>query len=362
MAHAKLSPSGASRWAICPASVKMSELYENKTNEAAEWGTKTHELGEKMLLKEAINFDDYDENQIELAKDYVEYCESLLGKNSILLAEECYNLNFIAENTFGTCDCTILDDKGTLHIIDLKTGFHKVEAKENMQLMLYGLGAYYDLDAIFEIKSIKLHIVQTKIGFIDDWELSIEDLFTFEKWITERAKEALSDNPSFNPEKKACLWCPHKVNCEALATHVEKVIKGEFEKYEDVKENKPMSERVKEILDNADLIISFIELIKMDAVERLKRGEVVDGYKLVEARTNRKWNNVEEVEGYLKSLDNGVNYYKAPELLPMGEILKKIGKNTEIESYIIKPKGGVVLAPISDKRPAFNGCDEFEEI
>lgn len=365
MEHARLSPSGASRWAVCPASVKVSEQYENKTNSAAEWGTKVHDLGEKILKGQSIDFKLYDDEQIEVAEDYADYCTGLMTKKSVIMIEERFNLEFIAPNTFGTGDCSILDDNNTLHIVDLKTGRNVVYAKDNMQLKLYALGAIHELESIYNIEKVVLHIVQNRIGHIDTWEVSIDELIEFKQWIIERAKLALSDNAPFNPQEKACQYCPHQANCEALAEHVNAVLIGDFDNLDELdgKADKLTVSHIKNILDNASLIKSFVQAVENIAVEKLEAGETVEGYKLVESRTNRKWSDEEEVERYLKERNDGINYYKAPSLLPMTQILKILKKDSEIEKFIVKPKGTPTLAPLSDKRPSIDAsCDSFDSL
>ena len=79
MGHAKLSPSGASRWLYCTASVKENEKYEDTSSVYADEGTKAHDLGEKMLLKQDWNPENYDKLMIEHCQDYANYVIALKG-------------------------------------------------------------------------------------------------------------------------------------------------------------------------------------------------------------------------------------------------------------------------------------------
>lgn len=355
MLHAKLSPSGASRWAVCPASVKVCEQYENKSNAAAEWGTTVHNLGEMILKDELFDSSKYDDEQIAVAVEYADYCKSLITKNSVIMIEERFNLEFIAPNTFGTGDCTILDNDGVLHIVDLKTGHNIVYAEDNLQLKLYALGAIHELQSIYEIKSVRLHIVQNRIGHIDTWDTTMVDMEDFKSWIIRRAELALSDNAPFNPEEKACKWCPHQANCEALYTHVNSVIGSEFDDLD-----KLTPPHIKKVLDNADLICNFVKAVEAYAVEAMEGGASIEGYKLVEARTNRKWIDEEKVADYF----NGVESAFVKKLKPMTQILKEFKNDKEeLEAMIVKPQGATVIAKVSDKRPAINSTHcEFGDL
>lgn len=377
MQHAKLSPSSSSRWLTCTASVKMSEQYENTTNTAAEWGTNVHFIGEQLLKGKSINVGDelqergnksfiVDKEMLDCAEQYVDYVRSFMVNGyDELLIEEQFDLSFIAKGQFGTSDASLLVGSH-LHIFDLKTGRNIVTAEENTQLMLYALGAIYDLETFgYNIEKITLHIVQTRVNHIDSWETTYRHLVDFEKRAIDSATKILNDDTEFNPDKKACMWCPHKANCEALKNHVEEVVKSGFDDISEIdgKANLISDDSIKKILDNADLITDFIKAVKETAVERLQAGEKIDGYKLVESRTNRKFSDETKVVEYLESKDDGVDYYKPKQLKPMGQILKLLKDDEKINDFIIKPKGVAVIAPVTDKRKEITNVScNFDEI
>lgn len=366
MNHARLSPSSSSRWLNCTASVKASEKYENKTNASAEWGTKVHYIGEKLLDGNIIEVNNeledvenntgkfiVDKEMLDCAEEYFDYVTSYIKANSVVLVEEQFDLSSISAGQFGTSDCTVLTDKH-IHIFDLKTGHNIVGAKENSQLMLYAIGAVDELEAIYDIDEITLHIVQTRAGHIDDWTLSYSDLMDFKELAKQKAHEILMDKVSFTPSTKACKWCPHKQNCEALDKHIEETVKGAFE---DIDED---NDRIKHILDNVDLIQDYIKSIQELALDKLEAGEKIEGYKLVEARTNRKWTDEAEVAEYLDSLDDGVDYYQPRKLLPMTKVLKTLKNDDNIHKFIYKPDGKPTVAPAGDKRKEINPICGFD--
>ena len=375
MQHARLSPSSSSRWLSCTASVAASEQYKNTGNSAAQWGTNVHYMGEQLLKDRAIvvgyrlqETDDSewftgDKEMLEVAEDYADYVRGFINKKSVVLIEEKFDLSCISEGQFGTSDATVLNDNH-LHVFDLKTGHNIVKAEENSQLMLYALGAVEELSDIYDIEEITLHIVQTRAGHIDSWTLSINDLLEFKEFAKTQAKAIIEGEVTFNPNTKGCQWCPHKVDCKALKEHVEKVITGTFDDLDEIdgKANLIDNSHIKKILDNADLITNFIKAVQEEALIRMEEGQEIDGYKLVEAKTNRKWINEEEVEAYLSNLDDGVDYYQEPKLLPMSKILKILAKDKGIEKLVYKPEGKPTIAPISDKRKQLSSVvDNFDE-
>jgi len=360
MQHAKLSASGSSRWLSCPASIKASEQYGESTNSSAEWGTACHEVGEMVLkdldIPKEVNGLEVTAEMLETAEDYAQYCRAL-GIAEVEMIEQRMDFSHIVPEGFGTGDYTALID-GTLHIVDLKTGHHLVDAEENSQLMLYAIGAIRELEAIYDINRVVLHICQSRANHYSDWETTPEHLAEWGKWVSERANLALTDDAPFSPSKKACQWCPHQVNCKALKDHVDNAVKGQFDNFEDLEGNadKIDLEHVKSILDNADLIVGFVKAVQEVALERMEGGETIDGYKLVESRTNRKWKDESEVEALL----NGEEIH-VKKLKPMTKILKEFGKDYDLEALLIKPEGKPVVAPESDKRNAITSvCDQFD--
>jgi len=371
--HAKLSPSSSARWSVCTASVEASEQYPDTSNHAANYGTMVHQLGEWMLLDQPIPSVGtevegiaVDEEGIEYAQDYANYVRDLLDEDKILLVEEKLNLEFIAPDTFGTSDATVLNDT-TLHIVDLKTGHNIVNAERNSQLMLYALGALHKLEDDYYIDEVTLHIVQTRANHISSWSCDIDELLEFEKFVTAQAQKIIAGDTEFNPAPQACKWCPHQANCEALATFTEDIIKGDFDDLDDVrgKANLIDNSHIKRILDNKNLILSFINAVEEEAIHKLQNGEEIEGFKLVVANTRRAWSkaDMDNIEKYLKRKLKIDGAYKQTIITPT-QAIKSLGKDAKyIEKWIVKPEGKPVIAPESDKRkPITPTACEFEEL
>ena len=372
MEHAKLSPSSSSRWLSCTASVRESEQYTNSTNTAAEWGTCVHGIGELLLkghagdlLGDTVEGMKVDKEMLDCAEEYADYCRSLYNDKSILLIEERFDLSFIAPDTFGTGDFTCLSD-GHLDIVDLKTGHNLVEAKSNTQMMLYALGAIDLLENEYfeDIETITLHIVQTRANHIDTYDVSYEQLMLFKKAAHQAATNIRENNVEFNPSAKACKWCPHQVNCEALKAHVDEVITGSFDNLEDIEGKADLIDtaHMKKILDNADLIEGFVKAVKQIALERLQEGVEIEGYKLVEGKTNRKWADEAEVAEYLNRKIKSEDLW-VKKLIPMTKILKLRPKDKKLQDMLIKPDGKPTLVPSSDPRQSLTAVtDCFEDL
>lgn len=372
MQHARLSPSSSSRWLSCTASVEASAQYENKSNPASIWGTNVHYLGEQLLKGENIETGQehteqgvtfiVDEEMLRCAEEYADYVNSFINKDSEVLIEEQFDMGFISKGQFGTSDATVLN--GThLHVFDLKTGHGIVMAEKNSQLMMYALGAVHELEAIYDIETITLHIVQTRAGHLDTWELDIRTLKMFGEIAKVQAQAIIDGDVEFNPSEKACKWCAHQTNCDALKLHVESVVTGAFDNIEDVDGQADLIDvsHIKKILDNKDLITSFIKAVEARSLELMQEGTEIDGYKLVESKTNRKWRDEAEVAKYLNRKVKADELW-VKKLIPMTKILKLRPKDKKLQEMLIKPEGKPVIAPMSDKRPPISGvAEEFEE-
>jgi len=372
MKHARLSPSSSARWLSCTASVEASESYENKGNSASIWGTNVHYLGEQLLIgndvevgqehtEQGVKFT-VDEEMLRVAEEYADYVNSFIDNESVTLIEEQFDLGFISPNQFGTSDATVLN--GThLHVMDLKTGHGIVMAEHNTQLMLYALGALHELEDIYDIETVTLHIVQTRAGHIDTWELDVKTLKLFEMIAKAQAEAIINGDTEFTPSEKACKWCNHAVNCEALKAHVEATVKGAFENLEDIDGQADLidTNHIKKILDNKELITRFIKAVEARSLELMQEGTVIDGYKLVESKTNRKWEDEEAVAKYLNRKIPADKLW-SKKLIPMTQILKLRPKDKKLQEMLIKPEGQPTVAPLSDKRKPIGAvADEFEE-
>lgn len=372
MLHAKLSPSSSARWLQCTASVKACEPYENKGSDASRWGTACHFVGESMLINapvpkigEHAEGVEVDAEMLRTAEEYDNYVRGYLKADSVLLVEERFDLTFIAPDTFGTGDATILDDTH-LHVMDLKTGHNIVNAEENTQLMLYALGALEHFKDEW-IEEVTLHIIQTRAGHVSTWTTTVERLEEFKKFAQTQAANIQSGATEFSPSDKACQWCQHKANCETLSKYVEDIITGEFEDLDaiDGRADDISHEHIGKILANKELITSFIKAVEDRALEVMQEGTAIDGFKLVRSRKHKKWNDTEQVEKYLVRKLKKAGAFSVPKLITPTQAIKALGKENAkyIEKFIEVPEGDIVIAPESDKRETVQDvAGQFEEL
>lgn len=373
-AHAKLSASGSSKWLNCPGSINAEASYKEQTSGYADEGTLAHELAD-MCIKDRVNADtrigsivtktfrDDKGNFIrsiecivtkEMAdnvQEYIDYVFSHETKNTILFSEERLDFSNIVPEGFGTMDAAVYDpDTGICHIFDLKYGKGvMVDAFENTQGQLYAIGFLNEFGFLYDIKSFTIHICQPRKQNFSSWEISVADLNTFSKWVTERAELALTKDAPRIPGEKQCQWCKAKNDCKALANFAEQVIKCEFDKFDkdEVDTNILTDADKKAIIDNMKLITDFLNSVYKETYDRMCQGESFNGYKLVEGRSNRTWG--DDAESYLAEKLGDDAYTK--KLIGVTLAQKYIGKE-KVDELTYKPPGKLTMAPDYDKRKA----------
>ena len=180
--HALLSCSGAERWWHCPGSVWLSrQAPEPESSPAAERGTLGHAWAEEMLdewfnqgAREGVlkamrsRWKEQDDTLAVQVMCYVRACldlyQTLVGESdkvSVFLETRVS----IFKHTFGTSDFILLRQCGDIkdiYIVDLKTGSHPVDIKDNKQLTLYALGARKNICP--EAVNASIYIVQPRIN------------------------------------------------------------------------------------------------------------------------------------------------------------------------------------------------------
>ena len=371
--HALLSASGAHRWLECTPSAQLELQFPQSTSEYAEEGTAAHELCEltaRYWLGE-ISEAEYENQRDELAK----------GKYYNAEMQECANdyAKFVAEKTaaaretcedaftalevrvdfskyvkdgFGTGDCIIVSDN-VLEIIDFKYGKGvRVEAAGNPQMKLYALGAYLEYNTLFDIDSVRMTIFQPRLsGVQSSDEITVKELLEWaEKYVKPRAKLAYKGEGEFAPSEEVCKFCRAKAQCKARADKNLKL----FDEAPDILLLTP--EDAGKILEQAGDIQSWLADLESLVSSTLLAGQPVEGWKMVEGRSNRRFADELKVVAAMKSAGYDESLLYERKLITLAQMEKDFGKKAVAETLgelIVKPQGKPTLAPAKDKRPEF---------
>ena len=111
------------------------------------------------------------------------------------------------------------------------------------------------------------------------------------------------------------------------------------------------------------MVTLWLKKVKEQALTTLMNGEELPGYKLVEGKLgNRKWKDEGEVAATLAPLYSKEDYTET-RLLSPSQMDKAIGKKKVaelLEGLIERAPGAPTIAPITDKRPAYDRLAEAQ--
>ena len=397
--HALLSPSGAKKWLTCSASLACEKDIPNTSGKAAVLGTAMHTIAEIHLnqyikgtalpLEREVGAYVLDEGKgqikalispmkgavlitadmIEQVRKYTDYCKPIIDVATYAKLEMRVNLTEVLHpgyegvETFGTADLVAVQEPANtgehmLLIGDLKTGRHRVEAKENKQLMLYALGVYRRLKRRYNITTVRLVIFQPYAGGASEWDISVEGLELFAKFAQKRALLALDayfrgkknlKASDFRPSVDGCQWCRFSEQCAARTKTVNAVLAEELE--DDFALELTPEELVAEY-EKLPLLRQHIDKVEKAMAAALHSGKKVPGYKLVEGKMgNRAWKDSDAVfEKYGDKLTKEV-------LMTPTEAVKVIPEE-ELKDFITRKPGAPYITTADDKRPEWNQVSE----
>lgn len=377
--HAKLSASGAHRWMACPGSYSLEKDLPDVTTEAAQEGTTAHSLAEAMIKYNAgsiskavytrrvnkIKASEYYNAEMEdCIRSYADQVWEIFNgyrkdtPDAILESEQRLDFSEYVPEGFGTGDVVIIADE-TLQIIDLKYGKGvRIDAEGNPQLRLYGVGAVNEWDILYDIKRVRMTIIQPRLDHISTEEMDVSDL---RKWAEEKVKpaaeEALSCHGAFHPGEAQCRFCKAQATCRARAEENLKLAKYDFADPPTLSDDE-----IADILGRVDELVRWASDIKGFALKSaVDDGVSYPGWKVVEGRSNRIYTDEDAIRKVLNGAgfsDEEIYKKKMIGVTAMTRLLGKKEFDDLIGAYIDKPEGKPTLVPESDKRPALNAAEE----
>ena len=428
--HALLSPSSAKKWLSCPAALACEFGLPNESGQAAVNGTVMHLVAETVLNRvikgEDICADTYKgvyalnegkgpikaltkpekgavlitDDFVSQVNKYVDYCRPIIDAAELIEVESRVNLTRVLHperrlrmpasggglltdeplHTFGTADLVALTpdftpEGGSVLIVgDLKTGRHKVLAKENKQMMLYALGLLRKLKRLYDITAVRLFIFQPYAGGVDEWDTTPEALELFGKFASkaalkaidafERGKKGLKP-ADFRPGNDACQWCRFAEKCNAKRKVASSI--GDAYELEDRTEPSEMSlDQLKAEWDKLPLMRQHIADIEKAMYAALMRGEQVEGLKLVEGRPgNRSWDDQKWVEELAARHDVDMDLLIKKSVMSPTDA-EKVLKGTyarmwaELETHVVRKPGQPSIATADDKRPEWTPVSDTD--
>lgn len=381
--HARLSPSAAERWWNCPASVRLSDEFEDETSDFAAEGTCAHEIRERCLNKgtdvreyvgEWLEADGF---KFQVETDWAHYLQPgidwIREQKMTWVFELRVDLSTWMPGQFGTLDAGGYNDE-LIVINDLKFGRgFIVDAERNKQMMIYALG-FWDQVARHHTKAKRflLMIDQPRgqgAGGGSEWEVSLDELLKFGEELVHRARRTEDIDAPAKVTPKGCHFCLVAKNaaCPELHNFMLKMSVGlglyEFDLtkgFNLITTDRLSPEDRSAIIEHKALFNKWLQGVHDLHLSEAIAGAPTPGFKAVETVGDRDWVDPEEAERFLTektSKKDAFNFkLKSP---AQAERILGTRNWKKAESMIVRRPGKPALVPVSDARPAIQPIVEL---
>lgn len=405
--HAKYGASSAYRWMVCPGSVALAGRapYTPPSKWALD-GTDAHELldyalknkywdaREASIMAGRIAKDTHPDagERLEAVQVALDYVADLLASydDAVLYVEHPFQFPSAIDpdNAYGTCDiCIHIPSLSLLYVIDYKHGVGKtVEVEENKQGLYYATGAVIgsgNLDAdVINIVIIQPRSFHSR-GRVREYAVTRERLKAFVDEVDDAILASLDPHAPLVPGDH-CDWCPANLTCPAREARAVKALGANFKTVKEIVQLPDAArlpvDRLVYIKQSKRMLWQFLEDVDDALYQHAMAGNIVPGYKLVEAQARRQWfGKPEEVALKLMRLANTkdmdvifprtlLGITKADEIVtkafrdaaPRGK-KKQAAEDATVALAALTLKqssGNLVLVENTDGRPAINRAAE----
>lgn len=380
--HATFGASNSEIWLNCHGSIKMSEGIESEDTSYSSEGTKAHEclavfLKSKRPFTQKLSLErkGYPQEMIRHALDAYKEVLNRTPEDATVLSEIKVDASsFTRKGEFGTLDVAIIEEFGTLNVIDFKYGAGVVvEVENNSQLVYYALAVSELYHHNFE--RVKMTIIQPRAFHesgktIRDWEISIDELLNWGPKFKAAVKRSLEPNAKLLSGDH-CRWCKGAFKCPEISNkklREAQVVFSDEAKFEIEEPKKNPIGRVIDLskaLHAVDKLELWIKAIKQQAHLMLERGEELPGWKLVPKRASRKYKNEDKAAAYAKEYFGDIAFKN--ELLSPTQIEEQLtdkvnGVDKFLAKHVIKESSGNNLVPEDDPREAIDPLNCFDVV
>ena len=218
--------------------------------------------------------------------------------------------------------------------------------------MLYGLGALLEFEALYDIRSVRMAIVQPRLNNISTFETTAEELVLWaERDVKPKAMLAAKGEGEFCAGEW-CRFCKARYTCRKRSEYHMRLAERDFKA-----PNLLTDEEILDILPVAESLNNWVADLVAYATQQAMDGKTWPGYKLVAGRSVRRYTSEAEV---IKAATQAgyTDIYKTT-LLGVGDLEKRMGRKKFSEvlgKYVVKPMGAPQLVPESDPRKPYAGA------
>lgn len=399
--HSIFGPSSAHRWMRCPRSLIAGHLAGDRPSYYAAEGSVAHWLAEDWLnngspyrhlgtVHEKDGFEiEITEEMISYVEEYVQAVSTMPGRHYVEVKVDLSKYTPVP--SFGTSD-HISAEPGKLRVKDLKYGKVWVDAEENEQGQAYALGAFEELDWLYDFQEIEIQICQPRRDNYSTWTVTREQLLEFGERYREAAHKAWDADAPYNPDPVACEYCPARFDCPALAAAMKRIAQDSFDDLDEmtpaqavaVIEQETISEpvlppyasvpieKLAQLYQWRPILEKYFREMYDYLLKRLEMGIEVPGQKLGYGRAgNRKWTSEADARRMLRGrgivdLDMYEQKFLSPAqastLLKVSLGGSKKVNDERIAPFVYQPPGKVTMIPDSDKREGIpSAVSAFDE-
>lgn len=227
-AHAACSPSSASMWLACAASVTKTKDMTRPSSKYAREGTAAHAVAEMTLKgdiflpdKVTVEGDEYvvSPGMCRALNPYVSHVQSLTAmRGALVFLEHRLVVPGTLGMVWGTLDCGV-SAGGDLHVVDLKFGKGHIVDPDTPQLKLYALGLAGLVDMRRPTAKVTLTICQPRVGG-EPLRFHTTTLGELQGWLEDEVQPAvmhIRDGETAETAGAHCRWCVRKTECAAFA-------------------------------------------------------------------------------------------------------------------------------------------------
>lgn len=378
--HSPLGGSGAKRFMSCTGSFLLHReeildgTFEDVPSEFAALGTAAHALA-AVCLEECTepyeylgeDFDGYlagwpDGIDLNAVQFYVNECRSIMDHcgDGLAIVEKTYRAPKLHKLLKGTVDFGYLSPSRGVFLRDYKNGEGiGVSSPNNPQLLYYAflllLNAPQEMsDAWTLVTPVNLGIVQPNFyGLFEPVEAWITTVGEVMDWGRNKLLPTMTalyeHSPDYRDEDfvtgEHCQFCPVLLSCPKM--------QAAFRLYADA------SEDFITMLSNAELdalyaerenVRRFMKVLETTVHHRMVTGGTIHSAKLVEKQTARVWK--PGGEAAVAAAFGEKAYAPKKVISPAGaEKLSSRGKEIALEWGYKPDSAGLVVAPLSDRRP-----------
>jgi hypothetical protein len=390
-----LMPSAADRWMPCAASPRFclenaDKIPADSSSRFSKEGNTAHEVAAAFLQDREPDPANYptpiDEDMRWHAWNYMEYVNALRNTDQPgmvkLFVEQKMPLYYY-EGRNAVVDAAVLNPD-SLHIVDYKYGEGIiVNPVENRQMTIYARQIAGPLNLPLDFP-VTLHIYQPRSRNAGgtpyhSWATTWGEIKRISDEIADHADVILINNRvkggqlPFVASEKTCQWCPAKGFCPERQKQLLEGIEA-LEVIDDKPKSLPLAntistEQIAAVLKHKSQIEKWLKDVEAYAVEQMKDGKAIPGYKLVLSRGgNRYWSDPEQaVKLLLESTILKRSEIVEEKIIGPAAVEKLLGKrkfSADVINLIAKPAGNPVIATEDDEREAYllRAEDEFETL